>query len=151
MLFASNQQVNAVTTLLFTKSKMGSTWQRERLNLFIPIALICCIQLIQICSAQEAQQPWYENLPAVAMDYKVMYRYFYTRPRSNAMLTIKQQLQLFCVYLINIYHLHTYIYIYIYHTGAHWCRQRGLLSSVRAGWCHLLCFVQCKYTHTRRG
>lgn len=109
MLFASNQQVNAVTTLLFTKSKMGSTWQRERLNLFIPIALICCIQLIQICSAQEAQQPWYENLPAVAMDYKVMYRYFYTRPRSNAMLTIKQQLQLFCVYLINIYHIYTYI------------------------------------------
>lgn len=100
MLFASDQQVNAATTLLFTKSKMGSTWQRERLNLFVPIALICCIQLIQICSAQEAQQPWYENLPAVAMDYKVMYRYFYTRPRSNAMLTIKQQLQLFCVYLI---------------------------------------------------
>ncbi|KAH8302551.1 hypothetical protein KR044_008126 [Drosophila immigrans] len=51
---------------------MGSTWQRERLNLLVPIiAFICCALLIQTSSAQEAQQPWYENLPAVAMDYKV--------------------------------------------------------------------------------
>ncbi|KAH8408534.1 hypothetical protein KR215_006977 [Drosophila sulfurigaster] len=50
---------------------MGSTWQREQLNLFVPIAFICCALLIQTSSAQEAQQPWYENLPAVAMDYKV--------------------------------------------------------------------------------
>lgn len=102
MLFTSHQQVNAATTLLFTKSKMGSTWQRERLNLFVPIALICCVLLIEKCSAQEAQQPWYENLPAVAMDYKVMYRYFSTRScsSSNAMPAIKQNMNSNCFVFI---------------------------------------------------
>lgn len=51
---------------------MGLTWQRLRFNLLIlVIALIASCQLIAFTSAQEAQQPWYENLPAVAMDYKV--------------------------------------------------------------------------------
>lgn len=50
---------------------MQLTWQREQINLLFPIALICCCLLIDVATAQEAQQPWYENLPAVAMDYKV--------------------------------------------------------------------------------
>lgn len=50
---------------------MQLTWQRDQINLVLPIALICCCLLIDVTSAQEAQQPWYENLPAVAMDYKV--------------------------------------------------------------------------------
>jgi len=50
---------------------MQLTWQRDQINLILPIAVICCCLLIDVTSAQEAQQPWYENLPAVAMDYKV--------------------------------------------------------------------------------
>lgn len=41
------------------------------MNLILPLALICCCLLIDAATAQEAQKPWYENLPAVAMDYKV--------------------------------------------------------------------------------
>ncbi|EDV95661.1 GH15831 [Drosophila grimshawi] len=50
---------------------MGLTWQRLRFNAFLSLSLISLCVLIRTNNAQEAQQPWYENLPAVAMDYKV--------------------------------------------------------------------------------
>lgn len=47
-----------------------STWQT---NSFCAIILILFLKIVatQIVS-QEVPKPWYENLPAVAMDYKVI-------------------------------------------------------------------------------
>jgi p24 family protein gamma-5 len=44
---------------------MADSWQLLFFSLF------SLLNLLVICEAQDNNKPWYENLPAVAMDYKV--------------------------------------------------------------------------------